>query len=279
MFEPNKIYNRKIDIHQKYGGNQQSGIVNCPNFPYIFIFSSNSGKTFGYSDYWDNDYYYYTGMGSKGDMRFESGNKAILNHIQNEKKIFLFEGLKNGNCKYITELEFVDFNYITSLDIEGNSRNAIVFQLKKANVQTSLFKDPIIEYNNIAPTITERNGLITSRVGQGKYRLQVLEIWSNKCAVLGINNTSILIASHIKPWRKSSNEERVDPYNSILLTPNLDALFDRHLISFDNKGLILLSDKFSDDDYQKLGISRNMKLRFINDKIENYLKQHRQMII
>jgi predicted restriction endonuclease len=57
----------------------------------------------------------------------------------------------------------------------------------------------------------------------------------------------MLRASHIKPWSKSSNRERLNPANGILLAAHLDALFDCGLISFGNDGAMLVSAQIGDD--------------------------------
>ncbi|WP_071596984.1 HNH endonuclease signature motif containing protein [Niabella aurantiaca] len=64
--------------------------------------------------------------------------------------------------------------------------------------------------------------------------------WRFACAVTGYTKHEILIASHIVPWRHANNIERLDVHNGILLSPVYDALFDQHLISFENNGKIIL---------------------------------------
>ena len=81
---------------------------------------------------------------------------------------------------------------------------------------------------------TEREAIVQSRVGQGKFREDLIRYWG-KCAVTGCELIKILKASHIKPWRYSSNIERLDKFNGLLLIPNLDSTFDNGLISFDNR--------------------------------------------
>jgi len=66
---------------------------------------------------------------------------------------------------------------------------------------------------------------IETRLGQGRYRIQLIDIW-RKCSVTEFDRLDLLIASHIKPWKVSSEKERIDPFNGLLLTPNLDKLFD-----------------------------------------------------
>lgn len=118
----------------------------------------------------------------------------------------------------------------------------------------------------------------TARIGQSQYRKHLLQYWDNKCSVTGCSEVELLTASHIKPWRDSTPEEKGDVYNGLLLTPNLDAAFDSGYISFDDEGSILISDKLSDENCKKLGISRDMRLRTITDVHRQYLAYHRDTI-
>src|SRR5688572_27752801 len=71
---------------------------------------------------------------------------------------------------------------------------------------------------------TERESVIKARIGQGIFRKQLLEMWEG-CAVTGVKLPQVLRASHIKPWRDSSNSERTNRYNGLLLLPQYDVLF------------------------------------------------------
>jgi hypothetical protein len=88
---------------------------------------------------------------------------------------------------------------------------------------------------------TEAQALIKARRGQGKYRESLLELFGNRCAVTGLALKQALRASHVKAWKPSTDAERLDPNNGLLLSATLDALFDRHLISFDREGKIMLA--------------------------------------
>ena len=115
--------------------------------------------------------------------------------------------------------------------------------------------DPMEKYGIVPPNSTERKGLVTSRVGQGAYRKRIIHRWEYKCAVTGFNKLEILIASHIVPWSDSTDNERLDVDNGLLLSPTYDALFDRHLISFENNGKIILSDTIDNNAYMKIGVT------------------------
>ena len=125
------------------------------------------------------------------------------------------------------------------------------------------------------PNETERKGLVTSRVGQGYYRQKIIERWEGKCPVSGMSIIPILIASHIVPWSQSNDEEKLDVNNGILLSPNVDALFDKCLISFKNDGSILISGKISIEDRLALGLNHTIKIP-VSERMTPYLERHRE---
>jgi hypothetical protein len=124
---------------------------------------------------------------------------------------------------------------------------------------------------------TTKESLIQSRVGQGIFRLDLVKYWEG-CSVTGCQFIDILKASHIKPWRYSTNEERLNYFNGLLLIPNLDALFDSGLISFENTGLILISSLLDKEYWKVLNISATMKLRKLDEQHISFLEFHRENV-
>lgn len=288
-FIPDHIYNRRGDIHAKYGGNWQSGICPSANFPYIFIFSGKSGKQHGYEDGWDNpSIFTYTGEGQVGDMQFTRGNLALKDHLKNGKRVFLFESETKGFVKFISELSFFDVDYFETKDTSGETRIGIKFFFARKGayvpVQPTLFDQPLIlnDYKGIydkIPNETERKGLVTSRVGQGAYRKRIIHRWEYKCAVTSFDKLNILVASHIVPWSESNDSERLDVDNGLLLSPNYDALFDRHLISFENNGKIILSDTIENSAFEKIGVTGKELIKNLSSYNHSYLERHRSTFI
>lgn len=285
-FIPNHIYNRRADIHAHYGGNWQNGISVSAKIPYIFIFSGKSGKQHGYKDNWDNpDVFSYTGEGQIGDMKFTNGNRALRDHVNTGKRVFLFESLGKGLVQFIAELEVIDYGPVNTLDTKGIMREGIVFFFKRKGVYLpaqaqKLVSEPkwmdTIEWQKAdIPNETERKGLVISRVGQGVYRKKIIHRWEYQCAVTGFNNLDVLIASHILPWASSTNQERLDVNNGILLSPTYDALFDQHYISFENRGNIILSDAIEVAAFQKIGVKGSERISNFNSSNFPYLEQHR----
>lgn len=121
---------------------------------------------------------------------------------------------------------------------------------------------------------TEQLSLLKTRIGQGNYRQKLIALWGG-CAVTGYKDTSMLVASHIKPWRASSNIERLDQYNGLLLLPTLDKAFDSGLISFDADGRILVSPLLQESEI--LGISPDMKVK-LKAEHQEYMRFHREQV-
>jgi len=96
----------------------------------------------------------------------------------------------------------------------------------------------------------EKDVLAKYRLNQGKFRNIMLKYWSGSCAVSGLADKRLLIASHILPWSQSTASQKGDPYNGLLLSVVWDSLFDKGLISFDDEGraiLTQLSEKIIED--------------------------------
>jgi hypothetical protein len=107
--------------------------------------------------------------------------------------------------------------------------------------------------NDTAIRETERLAIIRARNGQGLFKDRVSEI-ETRCRITGVENPVHLIASHCKPWRDSSNEERLNGENGLLLTPSIDHLFDRGFISFENNGRLIVSPVAHRLSLQRMGV-------------------------
>lgn len=125
-------------------------------------------------------------------------------------------------------------------------------------------------------TETEKKVLTLARKGQGSFRNELIRLWKY-CPITLCENQNLLRASHIKPWAKSTNSERLDKFNGILLSPTFDALFDKGYISFDNNGQILVSEQLSTQDATALGIRRGIHIK-TNKKQQKYLEYHRKTV-
>lgn len=284
-FIPNQLYKR-AHLHDQYGGNRQGGISMSAKVPYIFIFTGKSGEQYGYHDRWLNDNIFsYTGEGREGDMKFTMGNLALREHLNKGKRVFLFDtNVARSFARFVCEVTFFDAEYFLGLDRNNQERKAIKFFLKRtgANIPVSVTDvhkpDYIIDAQNREaeiPEILERHTLVKTRVTQGVYRQSLLHRWEYKCAVTGLSEVKLLIASHIIPWSIASPEQKMDVENGLLLSPTYDALFDQHFISFDNDGRIILSTRLPKSAFETLGVTGNEKILNLSKANQAYLENHR----
>lgn len=131
----------------------------------------------------------------------------------------------------------------------------------------------------LLPRATEAERLVIQRVGQNLFRDGLLDLWESQCAVTGLSIPELLRASHIKPWADCETDaERLDVYNGLLLSPNLDAAFDRGFITFDDAGHITISSTLNGEARRRLGIDEKFRVHRLTDAHEAYLTWHRTRV-
>jgi putative restriction endonuclease len=200
------------------------------------------------------------------DLKKVNYNDYDLYSIQN---IDIVKRIKND---YLNINEYYEKNH-RGQNMYNSALNRYIEFLEDNN-QNILLEDIQQIIGNTIVINTEKENLVKCRIGQGDFRDKLIKYW-NGCSVTRYQNTEILIASHIKPWRESTSEERLDSFNGLLLTPNLDKLFDKGFISFDDEGKILISKSLIN--FELLGIDKNMKIA-IENKHRKYLNFHRNKI-
>lgn len=234
-------------------------------FIILFVTKDKQNSMTQYNDY-IKDYILYW----EGEEKHKS-DERIINAATTGNKIYLF-------YREIHHMPFVYFGEVFLIDyiFEPNKSSSFKFALedKNKNEEENEIKK-IKENKNISET--EKVTLIKSRIGQGKYRNDLIKIWKG-CSVTEVKSTNLLKASHIKPWVKSNNQERLDVNNGLLLTPALDHTFDSGLISFDVDGKIIISEELSREEADIMNINRGMNLKKTSKKIAEYLEYHRKNI-
>lgn len=127
---------------------------------------------------------------------------------------------------------------------------------------------------------TQRQALIQARRGQGVFRTNV-QSFERACRVTKVDRREHLIASHVKPWRDSSNDERLDGENGLLLTPTIDHLFDKGFISFEDRGALIISPVADPTSLQRMGISTTGKVNVgaFSEGQRGFLQYHRDNVL
>lgn len=172
----------------------------------------------------------------------------------------------NGQPMFYIKL-FADFEEIEKRKAFIENYGAIIHEEKESFYGVSeepIEPKPIVKYG---------------REGQDEYRRKLLEECPF-CPITMINEESLLIASHIKPWAVSDSKERTDPNNGFILSPLYDKLFDRGYITFSNDKRVTISNWLSRQVKERIGIKENQLFQFlpINQERTRYLEYHRNTV-
>jgi putative restriction endonuclease len=185
--------------------------------------------------------------------------------------------------------------YLTSLpellahqliDLIGSEARAAIQSWRVNDVSEDVFRGQAeweehqIEIVRQGPAgSTEKLALILARQGQGMFRDRVARI-ERKCRVTGIAKPEHLRASHTKPWRDATDEERLDGENGFLLSPDVDHLFDRGFLSFEDSGKVLVSPVADTASLDRMGlaIALSGNVGAFSDGQRKYLNWHRENI-
>lgn len=124
---------------------------------------------------------------------------------------------------------------------------------------------------------TERDATVRQRVGQSLFREGLLALWGGCCAITGLDAPELLRASHAKPWVDSTDIERLDVFNGLLLAAHWDAAFDSGLITISSLGKIIPSTALTPQTQKILGLSDVLQIR-LQSQHEPYLAWHREQV-
>lgn len=121
---------------------------------------------------------------------------------------------------------------------------------------------------------TAKEQLVKARRGQGIFRANV-RLNEKFCRVTRVSNANFLRASHIKPWKNSSDEEKLNGCNGLLLAPHVDHLFDKGLISFTDSGALLISHHLDRTILHAWGIPLELNVGVFSNEQALFLEYHR----
>jgi putative restriction endonuclease len=245
------------------------GVVTPSNAKYIILFvSKEKQRVFPqYKDYVDGNILFWEGEEKHGS------DKRIVEASKRHDEIHLF-------YRDTHHLPFVYFGKILLLDyqLRTDSPSEFVFQIVGIYNETDVFKEVseyAAEYKLL--TKTEQDAVVRSRIGQGIFRSNLVRLWGS-CSITGLQNITLLKASHLKPWKLSTNFERLSPYNGLLLIPNYDLLLDKGLITFRKDGHIMISEKLDTFGKRVFNVDESLKLRRNYPENQEFLEFHRDTV-
>lgn len=174
-----------------------------------------------------------------------------------------------------------------SENITGDFRvqgwNALYKVLEKAAATARTLPSCVVQKFNQAtakmPKSTEAERWVVQRVGQNLFRSALLDYWQGRCSVTGLAVPELLRASHIQPWALcQKDEQRLDVFNGLLLSPNLDALFDGGWVTFMPDGMIAVANCMPRNALSLLGICSDWRVQGLTPEHSLYMEFHRQQV-
>lgn len=220
----------------------------------------------------------YNAENFKAEIEREKNNKIRIvwnKLIPKMKEVFKneindFEDSKELSVR-VPRLKFTKETAI-KYDVEMKTKYShdVLCELERLDIDV---ENKTIEEINEVGEVIER--VVKARKNQNKFR-EALFKKESKCKICGLAYKELLIASHIKPWSKSTPEEKLNPFNGFLLCPNHDSLFDKHLISFKDNGEIIISKRLSEKEQELLNINKDIVIN-IEEGNKKFLKEHRDV--
>ena len=220
----------------------------------------------------------YNAENFKAEIEREKNNKIRIvwdKLIPKMKEVFKNEINDFGDSKELSvRVPRLKFTKETAIkyDVEMKTKYSHDVLCELERLEIDIENKTIEEINEVGEVI-ER--VVKARKNQNKFR-EALFKRESKCKICGLAHKELLIASHIKPWSKSTPEEKLNPFNGFLLCPNHDSLFDKHLISFRDNGEIIISKRLSEKEQELLNINKDIVIN-IEEGNKKFLKEHRDV--
>jgi hypothetical protein len=236
------------------------------NLIVLFVTRMKQDTLTQYADYISGDLLHWEGQEKHGT------DDRIINAKQSGDEIHLF----------YRELHHCAFEYMGRLALVSASQHTdrpseFVFRLEHDQGPADDLGRRRGEIDAV-PDTTEREELRKARLGQGLFGMRLLDLWRSRCAVTDVELPAVLVASHIKPWRCSTNAERLDRYNGLLLLPHYDKFFDQGLISFEDDGTLVISPALPREMLPSVGISKSARLTSVAEDHRPYFAYHRRHV-
>ena len=211
-----------------------------------------------------------------------TSDQRIINASANEEDIYLFYR-EVHHTPFVYQGKIVLIRFVPHKDRPSEfifDVEAHVTPIVESDPNVlSVHEDPV-DYAAISDVVLNKIDCQILKKDRGLaqmiFRSNQLKFWNGACAVTGVRDQRVLRASHIKPWKESTLTEKVDRSNGLLLIPDLDALFDKGLITFLPTGTMRVSSSFKPDDQQKMRIDHSFQLRKVTDDMQPFLDYHRE---
>ena len=162
-------------------------------------------------------------------------------------------------------MSFCDWLWRNNKKLDGS--------LLKREKNADISKEVSKEIDDLDLKGIDKEAVVKARVNQGIFKERLLQRYDH-CCLCSVSNKDFLIASHIKPWSESDENERLEVDNGFLLCPNHDKAFDKGYITFDDDGIIMISKELDEKDRIFLNIRQDMHIELTSGN-KKYLNYHR----
>lgn len=185
-----------------------------------------------------------------------------------------FQEDASGNSGYLypcnEELSLQILELVSSLN---------VFTVEEEQLELAIEVVRRTVHNPLMTLIAEMELEIKTKLRRSKvqYRESLQPLWQNGCALCGIAIEEVLTASYAKPWKDSTDKERLDPFNGILLCKNHASLFDAGLIAFTGGGSLRIASRIAEQDYALYSLEKSVKVS-VSPEHAPFLRWHKRNI-
>jgi hypothetical protein len=169
--------------------------------------------------------------------------------------------------------ELLGAQLLNLIESENGGISAQVQNLLEEQKEDEIIRD----LNEAVLPPTTRTAIIQARNGQGLFRREVEQVESC-CRLTGLATKPFLVASHIKPWRYSTDKEKLDGHNGFLLSPHVDKLFDKGYIAFSNSGNVLVAHNYVRTALVNWRLNVDVNVGGFSSQQKIYLDYHRDEI-
>jgi hypothetical protein len=163
---------RRVELHDRYGGQRQGGIGPSRQSPNVMIFTDpDTGHQHGYLDRWEGGVLHYTGEGQTGDQEMKAGNRQILNHLEDGRALRVFRG-STGVVTYDGEYVLDQSNpyYHQRAPQTGDPkvmRQVIMFRLLPVGETATQDEQKLAEHRPISPETSMAATAVGQLAGDG----------------------------------------------------------------------------------------------------------------
>lgn len=250
---------------EKQGGDWATGYTRYESAFYVFTTVGVPGRTgHDYSNYWEDDR---TRLVWEAKGRTHADQPQIQALVSGHHPVHMFT--RSG------DRDAFQYHGLATAESVRDTRPVGVTWIfdSPSTMPTALLGDT--ELGASIDPVTESEYLRAQRLGQTKFRADLMKQWSGRCALTQVAMPEILRASHIKAWRDSTAQERINPHNGILLAVHIDGLFDRGFLSFSEDGRAILSEAIKPHTREVLALNSQARILGLTDQNRHFLGHHR----